>query len=288
MIRVGLAVAWAGTPASNGSYQMPHMPRLLRRHDFPFVIVADHPGVAGIAARAAPARGGRPRARACPGRTRLRSGYGRSDDRVEAPRSSSRCISAAPLVTRASLTPALRRAVDGGVGVGIELVLVAAHLGEGIGDAIGQRTRRSRPSLARPRRTESRRAPGYIEPPPGGGRRIRPEGARLLHHRHAHAARSPGHRGRVEVNGEYGEQAPPGILRLGVGADQRVVEVEQDGARQSRHRRSVDGPGEGGGAGLTHRARGRSAPRAPPARAPSGRRAGSGRCRRRPTSRWDW
>ncbi len=26
MMRVGLAVACAGTPASNGSYQMPHMP----------------------------------------------------------------------------------------------------------------------------------------------------------------------------------------------------------------------------------------------------------------------
>lgn len=26
MMRVGWAVAWAGTPAPNGSYQMPHMP----------------------------------------------------------------------------------------------------------------------------------------------------------------------------------------------------------------------------------------------------------------------
>ena len=179
--------------------------------------------------------------------------------------------------------------IDGGVGVGIEPVFVAPHLGEGIGDAIGQRF----VGAAEPRQgAPHRQPPGArnVEPPFRRGRRIGPEGARLVHRRHAHALDRGGVMG-VEMGGEHMEQPRPRLLGLGVGADQGVVEIEQDGARQTAVGHVVQFTvvaGESGGRGADDHGCVRPAPRSPPARARSGRRAGSGRRRRRPTSRWDW
>src|SRR5215475_8126838 len=50
------------------------------------------------------------------------------------------------------------------------------------------------------------------------------------------------------LSGEHAEQPPPGVVGPGVGPDQRVVEIEQDGARQ-RHQRA--GRAKVVGAGLT-------------------------------------
>ena len=123
--------------------------------------------------------------------------------------------------------------VDRGVGIGIEPVLVAPHFGEGVGDAIGQRV----VVPAKPGEAATDGKPsgaGNVEAPFGRLRPVGPEGPRLLHHGQAHAldCRSVM---RIEMGREYVEQARPRLLGLGVGADQGVVEIEQDGAWQGRH-----------------------------------------------------
>ena len=89
-------------------------------------------------------------------------------------------------MTRASFTPACAQRVDRGVGIGIEPVFLAPHLGEGIGDAVGQRfVVIAQPGQPTPRRQAPRA--GNVEPPLGGDRLVGPQAARLVHHRHAHA-----------------------------------------------------------------------------------------------------
>ncbi len=139
----------------------------LRRHDFPFVVVADHPGVAGIDLE--------PLQRVSIDRE---FGLALAElafdlDMVEAMAE----IEAHDLVAlrlgravgdQGELDASLAQGVDGGVGIGIELVFVAPHLGESIGDAIGQRlVGVSEPGEAAPHREP----PGAlnIEPPLGGG-----------------------------------------------------------------------------------------------------------------------
>ena len=121
--------------------------------------------------------------------------------------------------------------VDRGMGVGIEPVFGAAQFGEGVGDAVGQLVVGAAELGEAAADREAPRA-GNVQPPLGGLGAVVPEGAGLFHHGHAHAG-DGGRVMRVEVGREDMQQPRPRLLGLGVGADQRVVEIEQDGLRKA-------------------------------------------------------